>query len=294
MGMDGTDQPSIDLLRERFRRNGFVHARNVLPKDEVARFGRAVDEAVASRKVNDNRRLEEKSLYEQSFIQCQNLWEDWPDVRALSFDQRIAGLAAALIGASRLRLWHDQALYKEPGGRDTDAHQDHPYWPIEGDRTLTAWIPLMDIDDETGCMGYVPGSHRGEREFVNIFTEPGSGAKLLERYAPALPVFVPCEAGDVLFHHGSTAHLARPNRSTRMRRVHTAIYFADGAVRSETPRHHPSVDRAKIEVGSAIASDVTPIAWPIEDGVLPVPVPWPDSERVAALKKLGIVPDRVR
>jgi ectoine hydroxylase-related dioxygenase (phytanoyl-CoA dioxygenase family) len=271
-----------------------VHAKGVLPRDDVERFGGAVDAAVASRKVNDTRRLEEKSLYEQSFIQCQNLWEDWPEVRALSFDQRVAGLAAALIGATRLRLWHDQALYKEPGGRDTDAHQDHPYWPIADDRTLTAWIPLMDVDDETGCMGYVPGSHRGPREYVNIFTDPGSGTKLLEQFAPVAPIFVPCEAGDVIFHHGSTAHLARPNRSSGMRRVHTAIYFADGAVRSGTPSHHPSVDRANIAVGAVIDSGVTPIAWPIEDGSLPVPVPWPDSKRVQALKRLGIVPDQVR
>jgi ectoine hydroxylase-related dioxygenase (phytanoyl-CoA dioxygenase family) len=291
MAMEPAD---VSGLTERFMRDGFVHAKGVLPRHEVEQFGSAVDAAVASRKVNDTRRLAEKSLYEQSFIQCQNLWEDWPEIRALSFDQRIAGLAAALIGAKRLRLWHDQALYKEPGGRDTDAHQDHPYWPIVGDRTLTAWIPLMDIDDETGCMGYVPGSHRGPREYVDIFADPGSGAKLLAQFAPTEPVFVPCEAGDIIFHHGSTAHLAKPNRSQRMRRVHTAIYFADGSLRSETPSHHPSVDRAKIAVGAVIDSGVTPIAWPIEDGSLPVPEPWPDSKRVQTLRKLGIVPDRVR
>jgi ectoine hydroxylase-related dioxygenase (phytanoyl-CoA dioxygenase family) len=288
------ERADADDLAQHFVREGFVHARGVLPRHDVERFGAAVDAAVAARKVNDTRRLEEKSLYEQSFIQCQNLWEDWPEVRALTFDQRITGLAARLIGATRLRLWHDQALYKEPGGRDTDAHQDHPYWPIADDRALTAWIPLMDIDDETGCMGYVPGSHRGRREYVNIFTDPGSGAKLLEQFAPVEPVFVPCKAGDVIFHHGSTAHLAKPNRSSGMRRVHTAIYFADGAVRSETPSHHPSVDRAGIAVGAVIDSGVTPIAWPIEDGSLPVPVPWPDSKRVEALKRLGIVPDQVR
>src|SRR5258708_29709704 len=203
-------------------------------------------------------------------------------------------MAASLIGANRLRLWHDQALYKEGGGRDTNAHQDHPYGPIAEDRTLSAWIPLMDIDDETGCMGYAPGSHRGPRAYVNIFTEPGSGTKLLEQFAPMAPVFVPGRAGDVIFHHGSTAHLAKPNRSTRTRRVHTAIYFADGAVRSDTPAHHPSVDRAKIAIGAVIDSAVTPIAWPLADGVLPTPIPWPDSRRVQDLKKLGIVPDQVR
>ena len=275
-----------------FERDGFVHVKNLVPREKIAAFGESVDKAVAARKVNDVRSLEEKSAYEQSFIQCQNLWEDWPSVRALTFHPAIAGMAARLIGAKRLRLWHDQALYKEPGGRETDAHQDHPYWPINEDRTLTAWIPLMDVTEEIGCMGYVPGSHRGRRTFVNIFTDPGSGGKLLDQFSER-PCFVPCRAGDVLYHHGSTAHLAKPNRSSAMRRVHTAIYFADGCTRSATPKHHPSVDRANIPIGNQIASGATPIAWPLE-GSLPSPLPWPDSERTRTLKKLGIIPDRVQ
>src|SRR6516164_605771 len=75
-----------------------------------------------------------------------------------------------LLEAPAVRLWHDQALYKEAGGRETDAHQDQPYWPMNETDTVTAWVPLVDVDDELGCMGYVPGSHRaGLRKFVNIF-----------------------------------------------------------------------------------------------------------------------------
>ena len=81
-------------------------------------------------------------------------------------------------------------------------------------------------------MGYVPGSHRGEVEFVDIFTKPGSGEALVAKQA-AEPVFVPCKPGDVIFHHGRTVHLAKPNRSDRMRRVYTAIYFKDGCTRGD-------------------------------------------------------------
>lgn len=275
-----------------FRENGFVHVKGLLGAGEVARFRAAVDKAVTIRKVQDTRPLHEKSPYEQSFIQCQYLWEDMPDVRPLTFHPKITALAASLIGAPRLRLWHDQALYKEPGGRETDAHQDHPYWPIAEDDTLTAWIPLVPVDETTGCMGYVPGSHRGAREFVNIFSEPGSGAQLLAKYAVA-PVFVPCAPGDVIYHHGSTAHTATPNRSDRMRSVYTAIYFRDGATRSATPKHHPSVDRAAIAVGEEIKSGVTPVVWPL-DGAYPRPVPWPENVGVRgeALRTLGIMPGR--
>src|SRR5260370_36663774 len=99
-----------------FERDGFVHVKGLLPLARIAAFGEAVNQAVAARKVNDGRTLEEKSPYEQSFIQCQNLWEDWRSVRALTFDPSITGMAAPLIGAKRLRLWPRQARYKEPGG----------------------------------------------------------------------------------------------------------------------------------------------------------------------------------
>lgn len=71
-----------------------------------------------------------------------NLWEDHPEVRALTFNTRIAQAPAELIGAQALRLWHDQALYKEAGARQTDCHRDQPDWPIAETNTITAWIPL--------------------------------------------------------------------------------------------------------------------------------------------------------
>jgi hypothetical protein len=53
--------------------------------------------------------------------------------------------------------------------------------------------------------------------------------------------------------------------------VHTAIYFADGSTRGEGRFPHPSVERAGIAMGAVIASDVTPIAWPLPDDVPPDP-----------------------
>ncbi len=53
-------------------------------------------------------------------------------------------------------------------------------------------------------------------------------------------MFVEVPPGAVAFHHGLTFHLARPNATGTVRRVHTLIYFADGSTRgrvaSPTPR----------------------------------------------------------
>jgi hypothetical protein len=274
----------------RFRRDGFLHVSGVLTADEIESLGAAVDHAVAVRKRDDRRALSEKTPYEQSFIQCQYLWEDFPEVGGLTFHPKLGALVGELLGAPRVRLWHDQALYKEVGGRETEAHQDHPYWPIAELDTLTAWIPLVPVDDATGCMGYIPGSHQGEAHFVDIFTAPGAGQALLDQQT-AEPVFVPCKAGDVIFHHGLTVHMARPNRSDRTRRVYTAIYFADGLTRG-SERPHPSVDRDAIAVGAPIDGLATPVTWPLPDGRRPEPGPWPviDGQRRERQRKLGIIP----
>ena len=143
---------------------------------------------------------------------------------------------------------------------------------------MTAWIPLVDVDESLGCMGYVPGSHAvGLRRFVNIFFGRARTCWRDPNSRAASPVFVPAQRGDVLFHHGLTVHLAHANRSAQMRRVHTAIFFRDGCTRAAAGVHQ-SVDRQGIRVGEAIAGDATPIAWPRAPGDLP---PTPTS-RIAA------------
>ena len=127
---------------QKFEHRGFVVIDDMLSIDELDRYGEAVDEAVAKRTRWDKRKLKDRSRYEQSFRQCINLWEDAPAVRPLTFHPRIGRTAAALIRADAVRIWHDQALYKESDGRETDPHLDHDYWAIEEPRTVPAWIPF--------------------------------------------------------------------------------------------------------------------------------------------------------
>ena len=264
--------------RKEFYERGFAVVRGLLRPDEIARFGAAVDRGVAERTAHDTRPLAERSEYEQSFRQVINLWEDFPEVRALSFHPRVGQAAAELLGQPRLRLWHDQALYKDAGGRATDPHHDQPYWPLAEANTITAWIAFDGADRATGCMGYVPGSHRfAVKSFANIFTANGFDLEHGPEARGIPPEYTPVAAGDVAFHHGLTIHVALPNTTARTRRVHTMIYFADGSTRKkESRQRHPCVDRANIAPGALVASAVTPIAWPRAEGDLPEPPPPPE------------------
>jgi ectoine hydroxylase-related dioxygenase (phytanoyl-CoA dioxygenase family) len=265
------DHETID----RFRRDGFVVVPDLLTADEVENFGAAVTAGVAARTASDERPFEEKSRYQQLFIQCMNLWEDRPDVRPLTFHPRLGQAAAELLGVPAVRLWHDQALYKQPGGRPTDAHQDHPYWPMKETASVTAWIPFEGSTRESGAMGYLPGSHLiGLRKFVNIFVGEPEDILSDPEVVGIEPVWVEVPKGAVAFHHGLTVHLAGANVTNRDRAVHTIIYFADGATRGY-PSPHFAVERIHIEIGDPIDSAVTPIVWPRPDGDFPPPPPSP-------------------
>ena len=263
---------------EAFRRDGFVVVPDLLTEAELERYGAAVDAAVASRRAWDTRVLAEKSRYEQSFDQCINLWEDFEEVRPLTFHARIGETAATLLGVERLRLWHDQALYKDAGGRETDAHQDQPYWPMHETDAITAWIPFDGSTRAGGAMAYVPGSHRfGVRKFINIF---GHDAPYDIIEGPeskgVAPVWVEVPRGAVAFHHSLTIHLAAANSLPRPRRVHTMIMFRDGSRRGKG-FPHPSVDREGIEMDAAIDGTVTPVLWPLAGGALPPLPPRPPT-----------------
>jgi ectoine hydroxylase-related dioxygenase (phytanoyl-CoA dioxygenase family) len=269
-----------------FQRDGFVVIPDLLSAADLQRYGAAVDAGVAARKAWDTRPLEEKSRYEQQFHQCINLWEDCPDVRPLTFHARVAEAAARLIGAECVRLWHDQALYKEPGGRATDPHQDWPYWPMTQPEALTAWMPLEGSTIAGGGLGYLAGSHaKGFRKFVNIFGDEDPDDVFAQPELEGLdPVFVEVPKGGVAFHHAMTFHKAMPNTTDRMRRVHTAIFFRDGVTRRHRGSHF-AVDRPAIEPGAPIRSDVTPIAWPRPAGDLPWPPAPPDDSAGGTLPK---------
>ena len=277
-------------LKKSFNEDGFVVVRDLFDSSEIKFYREVIKDAIKERKHFDERVLKDRSDYEQSFTQCQNLWEDYIDIRKLTFDQRVCKIASKLLDTEAIRLWHDQALVKESGGRETDPHHDQPYWPIKETKTITAWIPLCDIDETNGQLGFYSGSHKiKDKKFINIFSGKVDENNFLEtaNVSPDQISYQVMKEGDVSFHHGLTFHRAKSNISNYDRVVHTAIFFADGCTRGDD-KFHFSVDRSNIKVGEKIDSDVTPIAFPITN--LPERPKNGISDDFIGYKMFGLLP----
>ncbi len=179
----------------------------------------------------ETRSLEDRSPYDQAFLQVTNLWQKDEAVKRFVFEKNFAQIAADLLGVEKVRLYHDQALFKEPGGGHTPWHQDKYYWPLDTEKMITMWMPLVDIDEEMGVITFASGSHKlGPIDNVEISDE---SEEIFRRYVSDNKFQIvkasSMKAGDATFHLGWTIHSAGPNGSAKMREVMTIIYFADGA-----------------------------------------------------------------
>jgi ectoine hydroxylase-related dioxygenase (phytanoyl-CoA dioxygenase family) len=250
---------------EEFRKNGNTLVRNVMRTDEVSMY-REVINAAAYKYNTEKRALNDRDTYGKAFLQIMNLWEVDEEVKKFTLAKRFAKIAADLLGVENVRIYHDQALYKEPGGGFTPWHQDQYYWPLDTNNTVTMWMPLIDITVEMGMLTFASGSHTaGFAENIDISDE--SESRLVKFIKDkGFPITRPefMNAGDATFHYGWTLHSATGNNLKDVtREVITIIYFADGAHVTTPQNKHQEADRQRwlqgAEPGELAASPINPL-----------------------------------
>ena len=250
-----------------YRRDGHAIVRGLATPEEVAPFRPALLEAGEAAPQAERRPLEERDTYGKAFLQMFNLWRQNEVAKAFVFARRFAQVAARLMGVSDVRLYHDQALFKEAGGGATPWHQDQFYWPLDTPHTITMWMPLVPATVAMGLMTFATGSHRlgnlgdfaigdeSQAEFDRVIDEKG-----LTRTASGA-----FEVGDASFHSGWTLHSAPPNQTDTMRESMTIIYYADGS--RVGPLDHPNrkLDRdvwlRGCEPGDLAAGPLNPVLY---------------------------------
>lgn len=205
-----------------YREQGFLPTRGVFNADEVAQLRELF--------VAESERQRQKDLggnYGRAvFTQQVNLWLGNRDLLDLAMHPNMRSIATRLAGVP-LRLWHDHLLVKKANnGVATEFHQDQPYWPHQdSEQALSAWVALVDVPVERGCMSYIPGSFRQ----TGLQAQNLMDARSLFEKSPELEwapfVTVPVKAGDVVWHHARTAHRANANATDTDRVVVSVIYM---------------------------------------------------------------------
>jgi phytanoyl-CoA hydroxylase len=259
---------------ESYRRDGFIQLENVFAGNELAELRDGVASAVAA-EANANLMGERsaaaaaaaeagtKGVYEQIFTQKVNLWRRHPRVARFVLSPYLGNLAAELEGVP-MRIWHDQALFKEPhtGNNKTPWHQDAVYWPhADRSRQTTIWIALQDATIHNGCMSFVAGTHKIGPLPPSNLSDPQDIFNYAPHIKPVKPKTIELKAGSVTFHNGLTFHYAGPNKSNGTREAFAIIYMPADTRLGGDGKHvvtSPLLGKG-LEVGQIMDGEMFPI-----------------------------------
>jgi ectoine hydroxylase-related dioxygenase (phytanoyl-CoA dioxygenase family) len=216
---------------EFYRENGYVLARNVFGRDEVATMQREID-ALFERAEAAGRNVEAtwRGEWRESagvggatatapatrVDSIHNLQNHAALFTRFLVDPRLVDRAAELIGPN-VQLHHTKLHNKPPAlGSPFPMHQDYPYFPHAGDSMIAAVLHVDDSSVENGCLCVVPGSHKlGPIEHRH----DGSFYLPLDEWPLERAVAVEASAGDVLFFGYCMVHGSYLNRSSHSRRI---------------------------------------------------------------------------
>jgi ectoine hydroxylase-related dioxygenase (phytanoyl-CoA dioxygenase family) len=248
-----------------FKRNGFVKLKKVLSAEAIAYLNKTISNEV-QRLNTQHLPLAERDTYGKAFLQIMNIWTKSAPVKEIVFSKCLAKIAADLLGVDGVRLYHDQALYKEPGGGITPWHADQYYWPLANDSTVTAWIPLQETPLEMGPLEFSSQSYKltagrdkeigdESQQMLNETLEKEGFEHVIE----------PFEIGEVSFHRGWLFHRAGANNTNKMRGVMTMIYMDKDMVLKQPENKNQIVDWETwcpgAEVGKQIDTPINPVLY---------------------------------
>ncbi|MFN2463165.1 MAG: phytanoyl-CoA dioxygenase family protein [Candidatus Dormibacteria bacterium] len=250
-----------------YQDNGFVIVEDLLTPDELEDWREAIANALVARGTStmsyanspqaptdeERNANPEANYYATVFTQRVNLWQSDERVKELIVNETIGKMAADLAQVDGMRMWHDQALIKEPWASPTAFHLDVPYWSFTSPASISIWVALDDATLQNGCMTFIPGSHKDEK-YANVPIGKDVGGLFREypEWDNIMPVACPIKAGSCTFHNGLTAHGAGANLTPGRRRAMTAGFMPDGCTYNGQANILPEEIYSKLKVGDLL------------------------------------------
>lgn len=228
---EGSQHVDAQTVARQLSEHGFAVIDRLVGRDEVSALAAACDEII-------DRQVEAAGDRMLGGITRQVMG---PSNAHPRFDQNEALAqakeAATVFFGGAVDRTFDMLINKPPGHPyETPWHQDYAYGgaPVQpaGSRptreTIQVWVALDDVDEENGCMQFVPGHH--DKPMIEHYvasgapTDPG---RLLAMVAPEQHldlrrrVVAAIPAGGCTMHLSCTPHYTGPNTSkSRGRRAY--------------------------------------------------------------------------
>ncbi len=267
---------SFSELAAAYQRDGAVVVRGAFTPEHVGWAREAIDANLADL---SPRALRASSDDDGAFIEDFCNWNRLEPMERFVRESPGAEIAAALTGSSRMRLYHDHVLVKEPGTRQpTPWHQDLPYYNVEGVQNASMWFPVDPVPVESS-LRVVAGTHLGPWYMPRTFLDeqakwfpagslaepPDFDADLARDPGTWRVLAWDLEPGDAVFFNMLSVHGSGGVAGTNRRRVLSVRFLGDDMVHAPrawtTSPPFPGLDD-ELPAGVDMDHPLFPVLWP--------------------------------
>lgn len=214
-------------IAEDYERDGFVCPVDAISSEEAEQLLGDL-EAAEAELAGDAERMALLNAYPDRLL---------PSFDAVIRDPRLVELAQAILGPD-LMVWSAGLFSKDANSQKRVSwHQDLTYWGLDGVAELTVWLALSPSTRASGCMQFIPGSHKRDVvTHVDTFAEDNlltRGQEIAEAFDRDKAVYAELQPGQASLHHGHLFHASDPN-TTGVRRVGAAIRYIQPSMRQQS------------------------------------------------------------
>lgn len=225
---------NISEVRHNFGKDGYVFLPGFLSEKDVEVINYKLREFINNKVPGMplNHVFYEDRNNPETLKQLQDLHLYDPFFDGILYNSEFEKIAEILLGEKV--IGKNLEYFNKPPkiGKPTPPHQDSYYFMLNPPQAITMWMALENVDEETGCVRYIKGSHlqgmrlHGKTETLGF----SQGITDYDEKDFAKEIPFPAKPGDLLIHHAMTIHRADGNKSvSRTRRALGFIYFGESA-----------------------------------------------------------------
>jgi ectoine hydroxylase-related dioxygenase (phytanoyl-CoA dioxygenase family) len=226
----------LDALRGDFQRDGAVCVRGAFGPDWLAALDAGIEENLAHPGPMAKTYTPDGKPGRFFGDYC-----NWRRIRPYGdflLHSPAAEIAGRLMGSTKVNLFHEHVLVKEPGTLEpTPWHHDQPYWTVDGAQVCSIWMSLDPVPRATS-VEFVAGSHRWGKwyspaRFSDSNPHQGTGFEPVPDIAASRDSHTllgwDLEPGDCIVFHALTLHGAPGNMQKGRRRAFASRWCGDDA-----------------------------------------------------------------
>jgi ectoine hydroxylase-related dioxygenase (phytanoyl-CoA dioxygenase family) len=233
--MNRTTDFGVEITDEQvafFRENGFLSLERITTDEEVEWLKGIYDQLFSQRlgeKEGEYFDLAGQRGHDGREVLPQVLGPEkkFPELRDTIYHRNARKVVSRLfdVPAAELTIGGHMILKPPFYGAETPWHQDEAYWPEDMlPQSASAWLPLDVATLESGCLHFIPGSHRDDIHWHDhINHDPRVHGLMTDEADAARAVACPLPPGGATFHHSRTLHFAGPNKTANPRRAYIAV-----------------------------------------------------------------------